>query len=393
MTVPVEERVSSSGGLSVDQRPLPWWLAPALWAGIAVVLLGIQSLASESPALLDGWSQFDGPEYLAIVDNGYLPRQLVWFPALPVLIRFASLFLDDPLTAAVVVSGIGGLFSAVLFARWTGSQGLSRSAQFMALCALLLYPYGWFLYGVVYPDALFLAFSLGAFVLLQHDRPWLSSLLGACATAARPSGFAVVLGLLVLSFERGGFLQVSPSARSWIRGIRLPTRLDPTRWSARLLVPLLSSAGLVAYMTYQWILWGSPTRFVSEQSQYHEAGLQTLLKEQYFAAWGQGFDGRHLATTTAQAVILVVVLASVPAVGRRFGWGYGVYVAGLVALPLVSVSTFMGVGRYLIPAFPCFALLGEWFTRRRRWAALWFAIATAALLVMTFGFARSWYLT
>ena len=33
---------------------------------------------------------------------------------------------------------------------------------------LLLYPYAYYLYGAVYPTALFLAAAIGAFVLLDH---------------------------------------------------------------------------------------------------------------------------------------------------------------------------------------------------------------------------------
>jgi hypothetical protein len=84
---------------------------------------------------------------------------------------------------------------------------------------------------------------------------------------------------------------------------------------------------------------------------------------------------------------------SIPAVGRRYGWGYGVYVLGLASLPAVSVSTFMGVGRYLLPAFPCWALAGEWLADRPRWRIVWLATSAVLLVVMTAGFARSWYLT
>ena len=197
----------------------------------------------------------------------------------------------------------------------------------------------------------------------------------------------------MLWLERTGAIAVPGPSAGWVHRLRLPVAVCPERWNARSLAPLLSLGGLAGYMLYQWIAWGAPLLFLTEQAGYHEEGISSLVKQQYFDAWSLGFDGRHLATTTAQAVILVLVLASVPAVGRRFGWGYGVYVAALVALPLVSVSTFMGVGRYLLPAFPCFALVGEWLAGRQvvRW--VWFSVSAVALVVMAAGFSRSWYLT
>lgn len=67
-------------------------------------------------------------------------------------------------------------------------------------------------------------------------------------------------------------------------------------------------------------------------------------------------------------------------------------VLALAAMPAISVSTFMGVGRYLIPCFPAFALFGEWLYRRR-FGWVWFPISAAALCLMMVGFTRSWYLS
>lgn len=388
-----------SGASTPPRRLRSRWAAPLVgWTAIALVLTVVQYLARrlqprKSPALLAGWSQFDGPEYLSIVAEGYRIRQLVWFPAYPLIVSAVGVVARSPLHAAVAVSAGAGLLGAVLFWRWTAVSGLDPSARLVALAVMLVYPYGWFLYGAVYPDALFAAAALAAFLLLERGHLWASALAGALATATRPSGFAVAIGLWVLWMERSGVLRVPDRPDSWASKLRLPISLDRDRLTARSFVPLASLAGLIAYMAYQWAVWGSPARFVTEQANYHEGASSSLLKEQYFDAWYLGFDGRHLATTTAQAVLLMLVLGSVPAVGRRFGWGYGAYVLGLALLPMVSVSTFMGVGRYLLPAFPCFALAGAWLAPRR-WATVsWLCLSSIALVVMTAGFARSWYLT
>jgi hypothetical protein len=169
--------------------------------------------------------------------------------------------------------------------------------------------------------------------------------------------------------------------------------VDLQRLRAATLWPLAGLGGLAAYGAYQWFEWGSPLRFSTEQGNYHEPGTASALKQQFFAAFYEGFDARHLATTTFQAVILAAVVLAVPAVGRRFGWGYATYCFGLALLPAVSVSTFMGVGRYLLPAFPVFALVGEWLADRPGLRAGWLAASGGLMLLMTFGFARSWYLS
>jgi hypothetical protein len=372
----------------------------ASWSIVAAIVVGVQLGArrlvqpTKSGRFLDGLVQFDGPEYLRIITDGYQQRQLVWFPLYPLLARAFDSVAGSPTVAAVVVSMAAGLVASVAFWVWSGRSGMSSLARRISLAVVLVYPYGWFLYGVVYPDALFLAMVLLAFTQLERQRVWAAAMFGALATASRPSGFAVGLGLWVLWLERTGVLVVPSERGLWRHALAIPSRLELEKLSPASFIPLLSMTGLAGFMTYQWVWWGSPWRFVSEQGNYHEQGVSSLLKQQYFDAWSSGFDGRHLATTTAQALILIVVLGSVPAVGRRFGWGYAVYVLGLVALPMVSVSTFMGVGRYLLPAFPAFALAGEWLTRRSVSVRLvWFVLSGGAMLLMVFGFSRSWYLT
>ncbi len=390
------DRVSESssptaGGRRADLLPV------VAWSSIAAVLLLLQFFARYRSRgtirPLDGWVQFDGPEYLSIATRGYTPRQLVWFPTYPTVLGWVDRVVADPVLAGVVVSATCGLAATVLFWRWTRTMDVPERSRRVALLVLLLYPYGWFLYGVVYSDALFLAFALLAFLSVERGRVWLAAAAGAVATATRPSGLAVTIGLCVLSLERAGVLYVPGPEAGWAHRLRLPVCVDLRLLRWRHVVPGLSVLGLVGYMTYLWVRWDNPIRFVSEQSRYHDSGSGTLLKQQYFDAWYSGADGRHLATTTAQAVLLMVVLGSVAAVGRRYGWGYGAFVFCLALLPMVSVSTFMGSGRYLLPAFPCFVLAGEWLASRRAAQIAWFTLSGAALLVMAFGFSRSWYLT
>src|SRR5207302_8084802 len=58
-------------------------------------------------------------------------------------------------------------------------------------------------------------------------------------------------------------------------------------------------------------------------------------------------------------LITVVALALSVVVFRRFGIGYGVYAAGVVGVSALSTRDFVGVGRYVLAAFPCFAVAGE----------------------------------
>lgn len=378
--------------------PLLAWVAAWMSVSLVVQVSRVTKLQPTGwPGLdwhLGALSQFDGPEYLSIASHGYSERQLVWFPGYPALIRaVVSLTPLSPVVAAVGISTVAGLSAVVLYWRWLVLRVPDEGSRRTALAVLLLYPYAWFLFGVVYSDAVFVALVVAAFVLLESRRYLWAGVLGALATATRPTGLALVVGLVLLAFERGGVLSVPSNGPWWVRELRIPVHIDSSRLRPTLAAPLLSVLGLLAYMSYQWVVWGNPIAFITVQNLYHDGGWRSLLKQQYFDAWFEGYDGRHLATTTFQAVILALALLSVPAVGRRFGWGYAVFVFALCAIPGVSVSTFMGTGRYLIPMFPVFALAGEWLSPHRHLRVLWLMASGGAMLVMAFGFARSWYLT
>ena len=401
--------VSDSLDVEVDEAPPGprwFWRHPALlsWLAVAVPVLLVQFFARKGSRgsvgdglgrwVFGGWVHFDGPEYLQIAQQGYTARQVVWFPLYPTSIRAVTTVLRDPTLSAVLVSLVAGAAAAVLFFKWLELRVPTRTARLAALWVLLLYPYAWFLYGVVYSDALFLALVLGAFLLVEKDRFLLAGVVGAFATATRPSGFAVVAGLLVVALDRTGVLVAAQERlHPWWGRLGLPRRIDRSQLRPEPFLTLVALVGLLGYMTYLWVEWERPLRFVEEQANYHDPNAASLLKQQFFDAFYEGFAPSHLATTTFQCVLLTAVLLSVPAVGRRFGWGYGAYVLCLAAFPAVSVSTFMGVGRYLLPAFPVAALVGEWLSTRRRLAVVWFAVCGALVLVMSFGFSRNWYLT
>ena len=384
--------------------------AVVLWCVIAAYLAAVQFFIRtgwftalrhleflHTDVAFGGWLGRDSTEYLSIATDGYLQRQLVYFPVYPLLINVVDVLPGSKSLAAIIVTMAGGAIASVAMWKWLPLVGVTGRARVLGLLAMLLYPYSFFLYGIAYPNAVFLALAISAFVLIERDRLLWATLLGTISTAARPSGFAVSIGLFLVALERSEVFSTGPRAWPWVRALGIPTRVHRERVRWRHFVPLLSLAGLFAYMAYQWAVWGSPIRWYTEQSNYHDPGWRSLLKVQYFDAWVDGFAVSHLVTTTAQGVLLAAVILSVPAVGRRFGWGYAIFVLAAAALPAGGVATFMGVGRYLIAAFPCFALLGSWLAEHseQRPALSRGAVAAAVILigVMAGAFARGVYLS
>ena len=375
-------RASSGNG------PIKAFLAVALLLALVVATAGLlgprgdYSIHPKVPAesVLGGWLSYDGSWYVDIADHGYFysPGQqssVAFFPAYPIAVRALGGPLGSAALAAVVVTLLSGLASIALFWRWLRARVGSPGRE-IAVALLLLYPYAWFLYGAAYSDALFLAATIAAFVLAERGKLTAAGLAGAVATAARPVGIAVLIGLVVLVVTRR-------------RAHAAPLRMRDSR-------VLAAGGGLLAWCAYLWARFGDPFAFVAVQSAPgwdQGAGPHTWLKVRFFEQLAHG-DPWYASRLLAQAGLAVLFIAFVPSVVRRFGWGYGAYTITVLAIPLVGSGDFQGMGRYLLAAFPVFAAIGAALADRPRLVT--YAITTSSatcLIALTFLFARGFYLT
>jgi hypothetical protein len=408
--------------------------AVAIYGAIAIVLFafvaffahahlplpykqGVKPADYSGPSVLEGWVRFDAGWYRSIAEHGYYFRgdkeqsSVAFFPVYPLVMRgLHSVFGGDTAAWGIFITLAAGLTVAVLFYRWCVPRLGEVGARY-ALGMLLLWPYAWYLFGAVYADALFIALVIGAFSLLERDHLVLATALGAIATATRPVGLAVVIGLLARELERQGVFslprvdrirvaQLTPSAaQPPDSGDRPPLiRFDGAKLRARSALPLLSVAGLVSYIVYLAAKFGEPFAFVTaERAPGWElkAGPHTWFKVEFFdrlihfphkGMW-------YTAGLVVQAVLAVGVLSLTRRVGRRFGWGYAVYVVVVLAIPLIGSKDFQGIGRYCLAAFPAFAVMGEWLASRRRLATGVLLVSAVVLGLLCSGFARGAYVS
>lgn len=374
---------------------------------------------------LDGWVRFDGSWYLEIARHGYsysgphIQSSVAFFPAYPLTMRGIGGVIGDDALAGILLTLVCGLGVAVLFAVWCAERFGNRVAR-LAIAFLLAYPFAFYLFGSVYADALFIAAMLGAFLLLEHDRPVLAGLVGAVATAARPVGLAVVLGLVVRALEARGALPGSPFTRHPLtaadgvaaaappggstlvavpaaqRIAWFPRQLDLRRIRARDAGVLLALAGLIAYCVYLGVRFGQPFAFerVAGAVGWNQApGPRTWFK------YHTGYSLLHPPytftdfSTYAQGLLTLGALALVPWVVRRLGWGYGIFTLAVVVVPALSTKDFTGMGRYLLAAFPCFAVLGAVLSERPRRAAAYLAISSSLLALALVLYTRAEYVS
>ena len=248
-------------------------------------------------------------------------------------------------------------------------------------------------------------------------------LVGAVATAGRPMGAVLVVGLAVRAWDRrrdaspseasadeasadeasadgagaDGAAATPTSAATDGHGAvpvtSTPAGPTPQPWWQGSGV-LLSAAGLVAFCLYLWVRFGDPLAFLTGQEAWdQQAGLRTWLKVQFFEDVTDVSSPLSWLTFVAHPVLTVAGLALVPRIYRRFGRGYAVYVLLLIGLSALSTKNFFGMSRYLLAAFPCFAVAAELVADRPALRRAATAASGIGLVLLTAAFSRGYYLS
>lgn len=388
--------------------PAPWWHALALFAVVAVLVwlavwIGTTQLAHDPryPArpgiaggtFFEGWQRWDAYWYRAIVRDGYVyyagadvQSSVAFWPSYPIVVKaFSGLFPSIFVTGSVVTLASGATL-AVCFRRWA-DQFLKPVAALTALLVLLVYPYGWYQYGAIYADALFLAATVGAFLLLERDRVFWAGVVGIVAAAGRPSGLIVAAALVFRLIER----------RNTAHGERgLVAAFDPRGLTWRDSPILLAFGGVAAWCTFLWVRFGDPFLFATVEGSRgwdQGAGPGTWLKFRLFETLRDHPFSPGTLNLVVQGLLVVGGLALVPVVKRRFGWAYALYVLGVCGLALVGTKDFMGSGRYLLSAFPALAALGALLAERRGIRNVVLPVSLVVLLGLSVLYGRGTYLS
>lgn len=360
-----------------------WQSGERLGAGEAGLTSRVHLELGDS--VLGRWMHWDGGVYYTIAEHGYpeadvevfearQEAKIAFFPGFPLLGRAVATVIGDAALALILTAVISGLVLSLVFHRWLRDHVDSARAATLALLALFLFPWAYVLAGAAYSEALFLLCTIGAFLLLERDRPLAAGLLGAVAAATRVVGVAVILGMLVLVLERRGALSLD----------RWRPRVAWRRARRRDLGVLLAVLGLASFMAFCWARYGDPVAFSTAQRGWGSpAGLRTWVKAPFFDLVLHSPDVWFVRRLMLHGVVGALFLSTIPAVWRRFGAGYGVYTTIVVAVPMIGSAAFSSMGRHTLAAFPIFALAGEHLALWPRWRAA-LALAASSLVLLTF---------
>jgi hypothetical protein len=228
---------------------------------------------------------------------------------------------------------------------------------------------------------------------------------------------AVVAGLALRALEIRGVLEGGP--RNFFPRIAdgpgpagghrtplIPRAIRLRRLNWRDAGVLVSVLGFVGFCLLLWRDFGDPFAFqkvYSAEGWNRTWGADTILKARFFQAMRAPLLEYIHIYLGAQAVFTVTGVLLLPLILRRLGWGYAAYTFLVLAIPGATAAEFLGMGRYAMAAFPCFAVVGAALAGDpsraastgfplRTWAtAAWLAVSGAGLALMMSLYAR-WYL-
>ena len=338
---------------------VPWrpvllaWLASRVLSVGVLLIFGSRNVPRPDITRLVMW---DGGWYQLIATHGYGPPPVdgvwsVWpfFPLYPALVA-ALHVVGSPYSLAQVVVANAALLAALAGVWRLARRHISPSGAALAVWITALFP-GAVTFAMGYPDSLFLAGAVWAFVLLEERRPLAAGVAAAIATAARPNGFVVLVALavaLVIDQRR--------------RGADL----------RRQLVAVLGPAAtfFVVWMAVCWYHTGDPLVFFSAKSAWVEYTI--VEAPTYLPA------ALHVLLAVALTVPFVVTLRRQPV-----SW---IVLVVLSLLPSLALGV-VGLSRYAVQCFPLAiaagAMLDRWGPKAARWTLAGSAVALVgwALLV------------
>jgi len=343
----------------IDGSALRLWLfsrvSVFLLVGIAAWLVSV-NLSTQLPVpYVQRWNQWDTQHYLTIAQWGYggdpatgsrVPLE-AFFPGLPIVLHTVHAAIGLPyLWAGLLVSFVAGGVAVVSLARVAALEvsdddEAARLAERTVL-VFLLAPAAVFL-AAVYPESLFLALALPAWLAAKRGNWWVAGLLAAGASTVRVTGLFLALALAV------EFLTNRDGRRRW-----------PS--APALLLPVLPLAGYAAYLHTRTGDWLRPA-----------VALGAPARTDF--AWVSRLD--LLAVVAGLAVTVWSI--------RRRKWAEAAYL-GPQVLTLVAMPSWSSSDRYAMVWWPLWIALAGWTLRRPKLFTAWLALAAPVMAVLTMAF-------
>jgi hypothetical protein len=317
--------------IGVGALPLP--------AGQPTGVPGWPATVPESGWGAEGWTVLftaterqDALWYLRIAADGYAADDVsaAFFPLYPMAIRVVSwLPLVGPLGAALLVANAAFLAALLMLHALTRFELGARTARLTVTFAAL-FPTAFF-FLAPYTESLFLLLSVSAFWFARRERWAWAAAAGAGAALTRSVGLLLIVGL------------AAEAIRQWREEGR-----DP--------LPRLAGAGAAAlgpllYIVYWRSRFADAFAPVDVQASW---GRQTTWPHE--TLWQASlYAWRYRTWWLIDLLVVALAVAAIVWAARKIAYGYTVYAAGSVLLPLLlpfADRPLLSMPRFVIVAFP-----------------------------------------
>ena len=273
-------------------------------------------------------SDWDGPDYINIAQNGYINKdQANFFPLYPLAIRLVHTVISSLLDSALIVSWlcfVGATYFYLKIIKHLYKLKDNLEAV-RGVLFFILFPTAVFLMAT-YTEALFAFLSLGAIYYALQKKYIPAALLAMLATATHLTGLFVVALIAMLLWEkRVSLLKIATTA-------------------------VVGSLGLITYMIYQAYKFNNAFAFVSAQKKHNWISLTP----EHFASIFVNFNG---------IFILLLLISVVYWWNRRKS--FSIYSLLYACILIIAGKDLGGIGRYTLMAFPLQFMLYEYFRDKK----------------------------
>jgi|GEM_PF-614164 len=290
--------------------------------------MGLGSPVS-TQSIVNSLNRYDAGHYNQIAEDGYRdPSDAAFMPLYPLAIRATHAVTKLPYAwSGFVVSWVSLCGAAIAIYKWAALELKQRKlavSPWLVLGIMALFPTAFYL-AAPYTESLFIVLTASALLTYRKRQYLPAAVLAALATATRDQG------LLLCLYFLADYVLVKKD-RHW----------------QKLIPAFVGAAGLLAYMVFLSIHYGSAFEFLSAEQD-----------------WGRlsGSLIHNLVSSFRPMYIwfVAVWVAGLWSVWRHLGKAYFIYSLAFILLPLASGS-FLSVNRFtlsLLPIFLGLAIFGE----------------------------------
>jgi hypothetical protein len=324
--------------------------------------------------ILDLPARYDAGWYLAIAVGGYQwdpavsgQQNIAFMPALPMMMRCGGRLLGGhPLWAGQIIVLIASLWAFVYVYRLARSALGSDERAAAAVALLAAFPFAVF-YSAVYTESIFLLCAAGAFYHAMRREYWKTAAFSLLCGFARPNGFLLAVPVALVAFWPA-------LVEAWARpaeGVASRIVRAVRKAAPAILAAAAAVVGMLVFSLFIYMLTGRPLAWLEAHAAWGRTFGTWVSRGPFQELYGSGLYG-YAHSQPIDAVNFVAVLlclAAVWPVTRRFGVPYGVFMA-INLIPPLTTGGLLSIGRVTAAMFPMFIWLAAAIPARHRAAWL-----------------------